>query len=52
MEDAKKVEETRVIAAIIENRAREVGLAVMDLNSMVLGLHQYVETSFTYSLSL
>ena len=40
------------IAAICENKAREVGLAVFEVGSSVLHLQQYVENSFTYSISL
>lgn len=41
-----------VIAAICENKAREVGLAVFETGTAVLHLQQYVENSFTYSISL
>ena len=41
-----------VIAAICENKAREVGLAVFELGTSVLYLQQYVENSFTYTISL
>ncbi|KAK9852116.1 hypothetical protein WJX84_007177 [Apatococcus fuscideae] len=40
-----------VVAAAIENRAKEVGLAILDLSRMSLKLLQYVETSRSYSLT-
>ena len=41
-----------IVAAICENKAREVGLAVFEIESSTLHLQQYVENSFTYSISL
>ena len=41
-----------VLAAICENKAREVGLAVFETGTAVLHLQQYVENSFTYSITL
>nr|AKI32522.1 DNA mismatch repair protein MSH4 [Gloeotilopsis sterilis] len=37
-----------VLACFIENRAKEVGLAILDVNRMKLRLLQYVETSRSY----
>ncbi len=41
-----------IIAAICENKAREIGLAVFEVGTAVLHLQQYVEYSYTYSISL
>ena len=45
-------EDETIFAAICENKAREVGLAVFEVGTAVLHLQQYVENSFTYSISL
>lgn len=40
------------MAAVIENRAREVGLAVLDSSSMTLTLSQYIEPGRSYTTTL
>lgn len=40
------------IAAVIENRAKEVGLACLDLHSMKLTLCQFIEASRSYTGAL
>ena len=51
MEGKGGVEEV-VIAAVCENKAREVGLAVFEVGTAVLYLQQYVENSFSFSISM
>ncbi|XP_029127647.1 DNA mismatch repair protein MSH4 [Cajanus cajan] len=41
-------ESSSFVVAIIENRAKEVGLAAIDLRSASLHLSQYIETSSSY----
>ncbi len=41
-----------ILGAICENKAREVGLAVYEAETSVLQLQQFVENSFTYSISM
>ncbi|KAL9274463.1 DNA mismatch repair protein MSH4-like protein, partial [Drosera capensis] len=48
MEDDVGGEKSSFIIGIIENRAKEVGLAAFDLRSASLHLSQYIETSSSY----
>lgn len=41
-------ESSSFVIAIIENRAKEVGLAALDLRSASLHLSEYIETSSSY----
>ncbi|KMZ57700.1 DNA mismatch repair protein mutS [Zostera marina] len=47
MEDDRG-EKSAVVIGLIENRAKEVGLAAFDLRSATLHLSQYIETSSSY----
>ncbi|KXZ43062.1 hypothetical protein GPECTOR_105g94 [Gonium pectorale] len=41
----------RVVASVIENRAREVGLAVLDPATLTLQLSQYIEPGRSYAMT-
>ncbi|KAL0650629.1 hypothetical protein Bca4012_093320 [Brassica carinata] len=41
-------ERSSFVAGLIENRAKEVGMAAFDLRSASLHLSQYIETSSSY----
>ncbi|KAB5574116.1 hypothetical protein DKX38_001310 [Salix brachista] len=47
MED-DTVEKSSIVTGLIENRAKEVGMAAFDLRSATLHLSQYIETSNSY----
>ncbi|KAJ6308743.1 hypothetical protein OIU76_018347 [Salix suchowensis] len=47
MED-DTVEKSSIVTGLIENRAKEVGMASFDLRSATLHLSQYIETSSSY----
>ncbi|KAJ6427258.1 hypothetical protein OIU84_022788 [Salix udensis] len=47
MED-DTVEKSSIVTGLIENRAKEVGMAAFDLRSATLHLSQYIETSSSY----
>ncbi|KAF9689900.1 hypothetical protein SADUNF_Sadunf01G0140400 [Salix dunnii] len=47
MED-DTVEKSSIVTGLIENRAKEVGMAAFDLRSASLHLSQYIETSSSY----
>ncbi|XP_059644121.1 DNA mismatch repair protein MSH4 [Cornus florida] len=48
MEDVDVGERSSFVAGLIENRAKEVGVAAFDLRSASLHLSQYIETSSSY----
>ncbi|GAB2267223.1 MutS protein msh4 [Dionaea muscipula] len=48
MEDDGRGENSSFIIAMIENRAKEVGVAAFDLRSASLHLSQHIETSSSY----
>ena len=47
-----EVPNERVLAAVLENRVAEVGIAVLDLDTVVLSLLQLVEQSRSYPITL
>ncbi|CAN6487292.1 unnamed protein product [Victoria cruziana] len=46
--DVEGGEKASIIVALIENRAKEVGIAALDMRSASLHLSQYIETSSSY----
>ncbi|CAI5474524.1 unnamed protein product [Closterium sp. Yama58-4] len=46
------MDDSHVVVALIENRAREVGLTALDLRSATLHLNQYIESSKSYQNTL
>ncbi|CAI7883946.1 unnamed protein product [Closterium sp. NIES-54] len=49
---ASDMDDSHVVVALIENRAREVGLTALDLRSATLHLNQYIESSKSYQNTL
>lgn len=52
MEEASDGERGALVAAVIQNRAGETGLAVLDAAGGALLLGQHVETSRTFARAL